>query len=142
MNTKRIVAGGAVAAVIMNVLDFITNVPVFGGAWTDAHKALGLTPSQALVGGYWTCADIVCGLTIVWLYAAMRPRFGAGPKTAALASLTVWGLLHMGFWGNVVDGTLPLWLVAATSACELVSTLAGGFAGCRLYAEPSDAGRK
>ncbi|HSE60477.1 MAG TPA: hypothetical protein VLA99_17380 [Nitrospiraceae bacterium] len=31
-------------------------------------------------------------LSALWLYAAIRPRFGAGPKTALYAGLGVWVL--------------------------------------------------
>ena len=30
------------------------------------------------------------GMLMTWWYAAIRPRFGAGPKTAAIAGLAVW----------------------------------------------------
>ena len=30
-----------------------------------------------------------------WLYAAIRPRFGAGPKTAALAGAVVWFFAYL-----------------------------------------------
>src|SRR5207249_3963498 len=32
------------------------------------------------------------GIFAVWLYAAIRPRYGAGPKTALCAGAAVWGL--------------------------------------------------
>ena len=34
--------------------------------------------------------QFVIGLLLVWLYAAMRPRFGPGMKTATYAALAVW----------------------------------------------------
>lgn len=30
------------------------------------------------------------GIWIMWLYAAIRPRYGPGPKTAAIAGLATW----------------------------------------------------
>ena len=30
------------------------------------------------------------GILMTWWYAAIRPRFGAGPKTAAIAGFAVW----------------------------------------------------
>lgn len=41
-----------------------------------------------LAGGIWT----------MWLYAAIRPRYGQGPKTAAVAGSALWVI------GAVVDG--------------------------------------
>ncbi len=33
---------------------------------------------------------IAMGVVAIWLYATMRPMYGAGPKAAALAGLIVW----------------------------------------------------
>jgi hypothetical protein len=42
------------------------------------------------------------GILMVWLYVAIRPRYGAGPKTAALAGLAAWAigtlLPNAGLW--------------------------------------------
>ena len=32
------------------------------------------------------------GIALIWIYAAIRPRFGPGPKTAVIAGLTVWAV--------------------------------------------------
>jgi hypothetical protein len=37
----------------------------------------------------------------------MRPRFGPGPKTAVIAALVQWLVLHMTFASHVVDGVFP-----------------------------------
>jgi hypothetical protein len=34
--------------------------------------------------------NLVAGVWIMWLYAAIRPRYGPGPKTAARAGLAGW----------------------------------------------------
>ena len=39
-------------------------------------------------------AILICyGLVLVWVYAAIRPRFGPGPKTAIIAGLVLWTLV-------------------------------------------------
>ena len=35
------------------------------------------------------------GLALAWLYAALRPRYGAGPRTALLATAAVWVLAYL-----------------------------------------------
>jgi hypothetical protein len=47
-------------------------------------------------------ATFVLGMVAVWLYAAMRPRYGAGPRTALIAGVTVWLLSHL--WSGVYLG--------------------------------------
>ncbi|MGH9603323.1 MAG: hypothetical protein ACRD24_13145 [Terriglobales bacterium] len=34
--------------------------------------------------------NFVAGIWIMWLYAAIRPRYGPGPRTAAVAGLAGW----------------------------------------------------
>ncbi len=34
--------------------------------------------------------NLLAGIWIMWLYAAIRPRYGPGPKTAAVAGLAGW----------------------------------------------------
>jgi hypothetical protein len=42
------------------------------------------------------------GIASVWLYAAIRPRYGAGPRTAVAAGLAVFVLAHL--WSGVYLG--------------------------------------
>jgi hypothetical protein len=37
-----------------------------------------------------TPLNFLAGIWIMWLYAAIRPRYGPGPKTAALAGFAGW----------------------------------------------------
>src|SRR5437667_3678198 len=51
------------------------------------------------VGGAQLCMFVAWGFLVgifaVWLYAALRPRYGAGPKTALCAGAAVWGLGYL-----------------------------------------------
>jgi hypothetical protein len=50
------------------------------------QEAVGTTVLLLVLG-------IVMGILTIWLYAAIRPRYGAGPGTAVLAGVAV-GLLN------------------------------------------------
>src|SRR6185503_14982122 len=91
MNIKKVVIGGIVAGVVMNVIDFVTNTYIFGArmkAEADAFKP-GL--SDQMMGGSaivsYIVMDFVLGIALVWTYAAIRPRFGPGLRTATFAAL-------------------------------------------------------
>jgi antibiotic biosynthesis monooxygenase (ABM) superfamily enzyme len=48
--------------------------------------------------------DFVLGILAVWLYALIRPRCGAGAKTALFAGVGLWvltGLLPTIMWGSL-----------------------------------------
>jgi hypothetical protein len=45
--------------------------------------------------GIFVVLGFALGITTVWLYAAIRPRFGPGVSTASCAALTVWFLAYV-----------------------------------------------
>jgi len=126
-----------VAGLVMNALDFITNVPLFGAGWARAYQVIGLKPNDGAVATFWTSFDFAAGVLIAFLYAAMRPRFGPGPKTALAAAFVEWLLVHMTLASHAVDGVFPMGQLVGTGACELVSAGIAGLIAGRLYAEPS-----
>jgi hypothetical protein len=80
---------------------------------------------------------LVTGLVLLWIYAGIRPRFGAGVKTAICAGVIVWVLSvlipNIGFmW---VDHFFSRRLTAYTTACGLVEIVVGAIAGAALYKE-------
>jgi hypothetical protein len=59
-----------------------------------AIRALGrqMGASQLAMFTVW---GFLVGIFAVWLYAGIRPRYGAGPKTALCAGAAVWGLGYL-----------------------------------------------
>lgn len=137
INTGRVIGGGLLAGLVMNAIDFIVNAVILAQPWADAAKARGIdmaaTQGTSAVG--WIIVDFALGLLLVWLYAGIRPRYGAGPKTAVLASLAVWAIVHIVFASYAFMGFLPVSLVAGATIGGLIAALAGGLAGCWLYQE-------
>lgn len=90
----------------------------------DASAAL--EPSIPL-----TMAIFLVGFVAVWVYAAIRPRFGPGARTAVYAGLAVWAVSHL-FTGVYVHAgvvILPprlVWLPVAWTFFEIqLATLIG-----------------
>jgi hypothetical protein len=73
------------------------------------------------------------GLLAVRTYAAIRPRFGAGPKTAIRAGLAVWAMsfLYAGVYlyaGIVIYPAKLTWLPVVWGLVEIpLATLAGAW---------------
>jgi hypothetical protein len=135
MNWKRILLAGLVAGLVLDVLDAVTNAVVFGSSWAAAYKALGLPGENIGIPIFWMTFDLFAGFLIAWLYAAMRPRFGPGPRTAIYAALVEWSLVHFTLYSHLVDGVFPARALLGTSACELVSALVAGLIAGKLYTE-------
>ena len=138
ISAGRVLGGGLVAGLVMNVVDGVTNGAILGERWAVEAKRLGLDVSQAaqsqsLMG--WVTYDFLCGIVLVWLYASIRPRYGAGPKTAVIAGLALWLITHLAFSAWVFTGLYSVGIVAATTLGGFVAAIAGGLAGCALYKE-------
>jgi hypothetical protein len=70
------------------------------------------------------------------VYAAIRPRFGAGIGTAVVAGIAVW-LLSFG-WGILGDTLMqfiPTNIMGIALVWSFVEVLAGAIAGAWLYRE-------
>jgi hypothetical protein len=79
--------------------------------------------------------SFIVGILLVWIYAAIRPRFGPGMRTATKAGLVVWafGFLFYLDW-LYVDLMTPT-TYAIISVVQLVTVLVAAWAGCKLYTE-------
>ena len=77
------------------------------------------------------------GFLTVWVYAAIRPRFGAGPATAVRAALAVWTAapllttIHMIYDGFGFPASLLLTLAVGLLPVFVLATLLGAW----LYRE-------
>ena len=95
INLGRVILGGLVAGVIINVVEGVMNGVILQPQWSAAAKAIGrsatMSTKQIVAFNVWGFA---AGIIAVWLYAAMRPRFGAGPRTAITAGAAVWLLAY------------------------------------------------
>ncbi len=71
----------------------------------------------------------------MWLYAAIRPRYGPGPKTAAIAGFALWiiGALVDTIWGAF--GLLPPGVLVAPVAASLPAIIVAVIVGARVYKE-------
>ena len=139
INIQKVLVGGIAAGVVINVIDFVANTYILGArmkAETDAFKP-GLS-EQMMTGSAITSyiiMDLVLGVMLVWTYAAIRPRFGPGLRTATYAAVLFWilggifnvGYLHMGMMSS------GLWLTFAFIA--LVNFFLAAWVGAKLYTE-------
>lgn len=95
VNVVGVLKGGLAAGLVMNISQFLLNVPVAGEQMAKELAARNLPePGQQAVF-FFIALTFVLGILTVWLYAAIRPRFGAGPKTAIAAGLVVWFLTYV-----------------------------------------------
>jgi hypothetical protein len=102
----------------------------------DMAQRLNLSRDALASSMYvWIAIDFLWGLLLVFTYAAIRPRFGAGPKTAMISGFTLWFAVCIMFAGLTSMGIFTQQGFIKYSALTLVSALAASLAGAKLYQE-------
>ena len=136
INVVRVILGGLLAGLVVNVSETILNVVVVASSMEAALHERNLPPLgiQPIIG--FVVLAFLLGIATVWLYAAIRPRFGAGPGTAVIAGVAVWffAYLYSGV-GTTLMSFLPAGLMTLTLAWGLVEIVLGALAGAWVYRE-------
>ena len=137
----RVFLGGLVAAVVWWVAEGIVHGVLLAADWDAAMVALGRTQEQMQAGMAHfmmlvTAWCVITGILGVWIYAAIRPRFGAGPKTAVIAGIALWCGVYL--LPSIVDLAQQLWPAKLTCIPLITSffeSILATLAGAWLYRE-------
>ena len=128
--------GGLLAGLIINIGEFILNEPILGAELKEVMAGMNQEPPGSGAIMIFVMMGFAIGILAVWLYAAIRPRFGPGAKTAACAGLTVWALgwlvPNISF---MAMGWFPMKLLVIASVWSLVEVTLATVAGAWLYTE-------
>jgi hypothetical protein len=138
INSGRVVIGGLLAGVVMNACDMFWNLAVLKDDMLGIAQRLGMDPAAATsfaAGVPWIVVDFVIGLAVVWNYAAIRPRFGPGPRTALLAALAPWLVATAVVFGFMTMGLMPVGAFIRGTLASIVTAGLGSVAGAWAYHE-------
>lgn len=137
INTGRALMGGIVAALIINLIEFVMNGIVLKADWAAAMQALGKSGEVTGLGiAIYNIGGLLEGIIGVWLYCALTGRYGSGSPTAAKAGLVLWSLasaIPMLMW--VPAGVLPGRLMTFSVVVDFIAILLGVTMGALLYRE-------
>ncbi len=137
INWTRVLLGGIAAGIIIDVIEFLLHGVVLASDWRQAMANLG-RPMQETVGDmvFYVLLGLIYGILAVWLYAAIRPRYGAGPLTALVAGFALWLLAYLlPTLSWMALNLFPGRLLAIALLVGLVEILIATLAGAWLYKE-------
>ncbi len=141
MNAKRVVTGGIAAGVAVFIVDGLANWLLLMERYRLLQQG-GVYHQKPRLPFYpvWLLLMLGIGLGLAWLYAAVRPRLGPGPRTAALLGLVVGLMIYTP--GNVATfawthegGFVALVRLVA----GLVGSVGGALVAGALYKEGATA---
>jgi hypothetical protein len=143
INTQKVLIGGIAAGVVMNIIDFISNMYILGARMKVESDAFKPGMSDQMMSGTnmvsYIVMDLLLGILLVWTYAAMRPRFGPGMRTATYVAVLFWILAGIFLSGYLHMGIMSAGLWWSFAIVGLVNTLVSAWVGAKLYSEDSPA---
>ena len=137
INVGRLILGGIVAGIAIDLLDYFVDGMWLGQRWADAMALLGKPAFSQIQIILFNVIGLLTGIVAIWVYAAIRPRFGAGVKTAIVAGLAVWVLsillpnVAFMYVAHLFSNHLTLY----TTLGGLVEVVFGTVAGASVYKE-------
>jgi len=138
-NWMRVFLGGLLAGVVIIILGFATFAMYLKKLYEPAMEALG-QPMRTSSGFYVFAivSSLIAGILAVWLYSAIRPRYGAGAKTAVIAGLFSWVLSSLGPDISLgAMGFFPANLMVIDTLTGLVIYVVATLLGAWAYKEQS-----
>ena len=139
INTQKVLVGGLAAGVVLTALDMVIN----GFLLAEQNEAAMNALNPALMENMESAGTMVAVVLIdfgiaflaVWTYAAMRPRFGAGPRTAFIAGVQLWVLGALMFAFMAVAGIYSWGYYAISAVTMFVLLQVAAQVGGRIYSE-------
>jgi hypothetical protein len=136
INIGRVLLGGLVAGVILNIGEYILNDKVLGAQMKEYFAKHNFPTPGGNAIAVAVVMTFILGIVIVAGYAAIRPRFGAGPKSAIIAALFAWFGVYV--YPDVVGaafGFVPTSILPIALVWGLVEYNVAALIGAWLYQE-------
>lgn len=135
MKACVIIKAGLIAGIII-CLSAVTMVPVVGSQMDLALAKFNLPPLSTGAMIFFCFVSLSLGITLIWLYAAILPRFEHRIKSAIIASFVLWfpGYLLPNL-ANVAYGFMPVELTVIGIVWGLGELLIAGLIGTMFYKE-------
>ena len=133
MNWARIIGCGLVAGIVWIILGSVVTLLLGRDFAALPGNHLGApTPGFVALNA---ALDLLEGISILWLYAAIRPRYGAGAKTALIAAAAWWFIVTLGDATWCSFGFFPPRTVIPLMAGTLPALILATLIGARFYSE-------
>jgi hypothetical protein len=136
INWKRAVLGGLAAGFLYDLFEILLSPFIAGKQYEAELNAIRHTPPSVAGYIFFICWGFVIGVVAICLYAAVRPRLGPGPRTAARVAIALWlvGDL-MPQLGQAFMGIFSLGLMLRFTLQQLIFILATTIFGAWVYRE-------
>ena len=136
INYGRVILGGLLAGLVLNIGEYLLNEVVFKQQMEEMFRKINVPPPGGSFIAIAVGITFLLGILIVCLYAMIRARYGAGPKTAICAALVIWFCVYVycGVLNAALFGISTSFLIIGM-VWGLVEYALAAVAGAWLYKE-------
>lgn len=132
-NWRRVLGCGLVAGVVWLMLGSLVTALLGRDFAALPHNRLGKpTPGFILFN---VVLDLVEGISMVWLYAVLRPIYGVGARSAVVAAFAWWFIVSLGDATWCSFGFFPARTVIPLMIATLPALVLAALAGTKFYKE-------
>jgi hypothetical protein len=131
INWSRVLLCGLLAGIIWIILGAMVTALLGRDFAALPNNHLG-TPSTGFVL-FNGVLDLLEGISMLWLYAAIRPLYGPGAKTAIIAAFAWWFIVSLGDAAWCSFGFFPPGTVIPLMIGTLPALILATIAGARFY---------
>jgi hypothetical protein len=136
INFGRVIIGGLVAGLIVNIFEYILNGVMLSDQWAELMRGIGKPPLGTNEIIAFNVFGFISGIVAVWTYAAIRPRFGAGPMTAVYAAVLTWVTVYvLADSMPTIMGIFPISMTLMLVGVGLIEIVIATLVGAFLYKE-------
>jgi hypothetical protein len=135
INLARVVLAGLAAGVVLTLANLVYTI-LFAEQSAEMFTQLGVQQPGGAQISIFIAMTFIVGIALVWIYAAIRPRFGAGIRTAIITGVAAWffGSLMTSFTFHVLEiFTAGQFLIG--TIFDLIAFVLAAIAGAWLYRE-------
>jgi hypothetical protein len=143
INYVRVVLAGLLAGLVVNLGEFVLNQLIMGQEWEAAMLSLNRSPFGTGTILWLVVMSFALGIVMIWIYAGLCPRFGAGWRTAIITGLVTWLLAYvLAFGWSYGMGVYSASIYFGTMVWTLFELPLAAVAGAWAYDRGSAALRK
>lgn len=130
----RVIICGLLAGVVWTTLSAISTWYV-GADFNAAVPGNKILAPGAGLAAFLLAVNLAGGVWAMWLYAAIRPRYGPGPRTATLVGFAWWIITTLAdsTWGSF--RLVPIKALIPLSVVSLPEMIVAAIVGAWLYQE-------
>jgi hypothetical protein len=138
INTGKVVTAGLLAGLVFNAGDILINTVILAAENQAMMAKLGLDPAAMETASAMTpfiVVDFLMGILVVFNYAAIRPRFGPGARTAIIAGMIPFLAVTLVLFTFQVVGVFTMGMLVKGTLASVVNVVVGSVVGGWAYSE-------